>query len=176
MADFRHLVIKDTNEKEGKGWNFSNTSSWCAGQVREHMDTGDYTFADYQKLFTIERKADTSEISMNIHEERFVRELERMNEIEYPFVVCEFSYQDVLDFPKNSGIPQWRWPKLKTTNNAILKYIMEFQMKYRAKWILAGAGNGQRVAACIMKRMAEIINESKNRSTTTTSKPRRNKK
>lgn len=174
MADQKFVVIKDTNEKEGKGWNFTTGSSWCSGMVREHMDTGDYTFEGYHKLFTIERKADTSEVSMNVFEERFVRELERMEEIDYPFVVCEFSYQDVLDFPNNSGIPAFRWKYLKTTGNALLKRIMEFQVKYKAKWILTGEGNGQRVSSCIMKRMAEIINETRNR--TTTSRPRANKK
>jgi ERCC4-type nuclease len=167
----KYVVIRDTKEKEGHGWFFTHSTPWCNGTKPLHLDTGDYTFEGHEKLFTIERKADTAEISLNIFEPRFVRELERMEEeIEHPFVVCEFSYQDVLDFPKNSGIPPYRWNHLKISNNTMLKAITEFQVKYKAKWILAGKDNGKRVASCIMKRMTEIIENAE------PSKPRRNKK
>lgn len=167
----RFTVIRDTNEKEGHGWFFNQTSSWCENTKEVKLDTGDYTFEGYEKMFTIERKATTSEISLNLFEDRFERELERMEDIEYPFVVCEFSYQDMLDFPQNSTIPKHRWEYLKVNNNSLLRALIEFQAKYKAKWILAGKDNGRRISSCIMKRMAEMI-ENAEKAT----KPRRNKK
>lgn len=172
----KYTVIRDTNEKKGHGWQFTTSSSWCEGTKELHLDTGDYTFEGHENLFTIERKADTSEISLNVFEPRFERELQRMESIEYPFVICEFTYQDVLNFPENSGIPKFRWSHLKATNNSILKCLIEFQAKYKAKWLLVGKDNGKRVASCIMKRMTEIIENGKRITTIAESRPRKNKK
>jgi hypothetical protein len=153
----QYTVLRDTREKDGFGWKF-NPSVWCLGTEERKLDTGDYTLEGLEDRFVIERKADTSEFSKNVMEARFVRELERLNDYDYPFIVLEFSMQDILDFPANSKIPPYKWSRLKVTNQMMLAKLMEFQVKFRARWILAGAGNGHRVASCLMKRIAEKIN------------------
>jgi hypothetical protein len=149
-------VIRDTREKAGKGWHFGECS-WCSGTQIQTLSTGDYTLEGLEDKLVIERKDDTSEISLNVNELRFVRELERLEQFEFPFIVCEFDMDDILNFPRNSGIPSYLWKSLKVSNHYILAKIVEFQAKYKTKWILCGKGNGQRVAACILKRVAEII-------------------
>jgi hypothetical protein len=166
-----YKVIRDSKEKQGHGWTFGK-ATWCEGTEVKNLTTGDYTLEGLEDNFTIERKADTSELSLNINEARFVRELERLDDMEYPFVVCECTYDDLINFPHGSGIPRHLWEHLKVSNHYLIKKIVEFQLKYKAKWIFAGQ-HGQRIAASILKRMAELQDE---RATKTSRKSRCNKK
>jgi hypothetical protein len=169
-----YTVVRDTREKEGHGWMFS-PCDWCNGTVIEALPTGDYTLKGLENIFVIERKANTSEFSRNILEARFIKELERLQEFEFPYVVLEFNMDDILNFPENSGIPKMYWKSLaKISPRLILAKLMEFQLKYKTKFILAGSGNGHRIASCLMKRMVELVNEREKERPAT--KPRRNKK
>ena len=73
----KYTVIKDTREQEG--WFFTQTTA-CDGMVREKLDTGDYSLRGYEELLAIERKGKISEFARNIVENRFERELERLED------------------------------------------------------------------------------------------------
>ena len=118
------------------------------------LPTGDYTIQGFEKILTIERKQSTSEFSQNILEARFDRELVRLEAFKYPFIILEFTMDDILDYPKGSGIPIRLWPKLRINSWKLLKTLMEYELKYKTKIILAGK-NGKEVAASIFKRVVE---------------------
>src|SRR6185312_8933976 len=99
-------VIRDTREQ--LGWTFAKHSP-CLGTVSGTLKTGDYTLKGLEETFVIERKRNTAEVAANVAQDRFWRELERLESFALPFIVCEFSLADVLSFPENSGIPEFKW-------------------------------------------------------------------
>lgn len=139
-----YTVIKDNQEKlQGNGWFFQPMEV-------KHLKTGDYTLVGYEDVLTIERKASTGEIAKNITEKRFERELERMKNFRWPFMIFEFDLIDVKYFPENSGIPREIWPKLRITSNFMLKKLAEYQVYYPVKIIFASKF-GKETAETIFK-------------------------
>jgi ERCC4-type nuclease len=151
-----YTVLKDTREQQG--WVFTKSAN-CNGTVETTLPTGDYTLEEYKSELCIEHKGSSGEFARNIVENRFVEELKRMQEIEYPFIVLEFTMSDIIHFPRNSGIPPALWPKLRISPFFLLKKFMEFQYQYKAKIILAGS-HGKDVASSIFKRMIEYGSKS----------------
>lgn len=140
----KYTVIRDTQEKINR-WDFDPV-------IDQHLPTGDYTLVGFENDFIIEKKHSTGEISNNIFDPAFEKELQRMEAFLYPFVICCFTLEDVFSFPFNSGIPQKYWPRLKINKGIMLKKINEFQLKYRVKWIFAG-DHGIAVAEDLFKRI-----------------------
>lgn len=128
-------VLKDNKEKPG--WDFTD-SKFCESVEMLHLPTGDYTVEGCEETFIIERKRSTGELAININQPRFQRELERLENFKNPFIICEFTWDDVYSFPVNSGIPKDKWHELKVTQKYLLSTILEYQMKYKTKIILAG--------------------------------------
>jgi len=150
MTD-KYTVIQDTREQEG--WFFTKTSA-CDGMVRKKLDTGDYSLKGYEEILAIERKGKISEFAKNIVENRFEKELQRLEEFEYPFILLEFDMRDVLEYPRSSKIPNSKRRLTKVTGGFILKRIIELQIKYKTKIILCGE-EGWKVALSIFKRVVE---------------------
>jgi hypothetical protein len=148
----KYTVIRDDQEK-ANFWDFV-PSQFCAGTISQRLPTGDYTLRGYENLLTIERKASTGEVYKNIFEARFDRELVRLDEFKYPFMVFEFTLEDLYLFPWNSGIPKYLWPKLKAKNHFMVKTITEYQIQYKVKVIFAGK-RGKDIASSIFKRVIE---------------------
>lgn len=128
-------VLKDNQEKPG--WDFSD-QEYCESVEILHLPTGDYTIEGHEKSFIIERKKTTGEVAININQPRFERELQRLEEFRHPFIVCEFTWDDLYNFPLNSTIPKEKWPKLRVTSGYIISKFLDYQMKYKTKIILAG--------------------------------------
>ena len=147
-------VIRDTREQEqGDRWYFPE-STLCAGTIDRTMKTADYTLEGFEDVFVIERKAGTAEIAQNICQDRFVRELERLEEFKYPFIIAGCTWEEVYAFPEHSGIPKSAWPKLRVTNHFMVKRLCEYQLRYKTKIILAGI-HAQDVAKSLFKRILE---------------------
>lgn len=136
-------VLKDNQEKPG--WDFSD-SKFCEDVEILHLHTGDYTVEGHEETFIIERKKSTGEVAANINQPRFERELERLELFKRPFIICEFTWDDVYNFPLNSGIPKEKWKDLKVTSKYLLSTLLDYQMKYKTKIILAGE-NAQNIAS-----------------------------
>jgi hypothetical protein len=152
----KYRVVRDTREHaDGDGWWFDE-SELCLGTVVQGLKTGDYTIEGLEDVLCIERKASTGEFAKNITEGRFERELERMELFKYPFMILEFTIQDILAFPKNSSIPQYKWQYLKITPQFMMKRFIEYQLKYKTKIITTGKFHGQQVTSSIFKR---VVNE-----------------
>lgn len=123
----------------------------------EALKTGDYSIRGFETAFTIERKASTSEIANNLFEDRFENELQRMINIPYKFLLCEFTLRDVLSFPINSGIPKWRWKKLRLNGNFIHKRLVELQVDYGIHIVYAG-DHANEAAITIIRKMHKDLN------------------
>jgi ERCC4-type nuclease len=147
----RFTVIKDTREQDG--WTFGAGKS-CAGMDIGTLKTGDYTMRGYENILTIERKGSVAEFAANITQERFVRELERMRDYEFAFIVLEFTLDDIMRFPYGAGLPKSKIPFVRVRGPFILRRLMEFQINYPVKIILAGR-HGMDVAHHIFRRVLD---------------------
>lgn len=148
----KYTIIRDTQEKDNHGWIFHPDVN-CYGTEEFKLKTGDYTIKGLEDIFTIERKSSTAEIAMNIYQPRFERELERLEQLKYPIIICEFEFNDILIFPHNSGIPQNKWHKLRTTGNYLFGRIMDYQVRFKTRWIFAG-DDSMNAATSIFKQVA----------------------
>lgn len=145
-------VIIDSREKSP--WTLKN--SVVSNFEVKKLDTGDYAIKGLEDVLCLERKKSVSEIALNMNEERFKRVLERMAEFEYKFLICEFSMQDIMDYPVGSNIPKSRWKKMRIKAPYIMRRISEMQTRYGIHVVLAGnAANAEHAATNIIKRVVE---------------------
>lgn len=124
------IIIKDTREKNP--WDFSFYPE-CEAEYNQALPTGDYTIFGYEKKIIIDRKASVEEIAMNISKksiDRFTRELERMKEFDERYIICEFSLDDLISFPKNSVVPV-----VKVNGEYVLKRILELEKQFNVQFI-----------------------------------------
>lgn len=154
----RYQVIRDQQEKANY-WDFP-TSQFCTGTTVDHLKTGDYTLSGLESKFTIERKFSTGEFAKNITEKRFDRELERMSKMDHPFLVLEFSWHTVEQFPFASTIPSKYWPNLRVNSGFIKKRLMEIMTDYDIKVIFADT-SGMEIAELLFRRMSLLYGDQK---------------
>lgn len=155
MTSFPYVVIRDTREKDNNGW-FWRKSKYCAGTVDGTMPTGDYTLEGMEDYLIIERKGSIAEWAKNINEARFARELERLDAVQHPWILLEFTMRDIMNYPVGSSIPRYKWKSLKFRGSYILKRTTEIMMQHRAKIILCG-DSGKETASNIFKRTVEYV-------------------
>lgn len=129
----KFTVIRDTKEKVG-AW-YWDESDHCTGTVLKSLKTGDYTMEGYENIITVERKKSVSEFAMNITEDRFTRELQRLDTFPLPYIVCEFTLSEVLDFPKGANLPTKVKQNMKVTGQFILKRIHEIVIDHHINFM-----------------------------------------
>ena len=128
-----YKVIKDTREQDGYTFeSFTGRYTSCKGMVVKKLDTGDYSLEGLEDKLCIERKGRVSELAINLGKDkaRFMREIERMQEFEFPFLILEFSLDDVIKFPEGADIPEGNISKVKITGKYLLKMLVEIQLNY----------------------------------------------
>lgn len=113
-------VIQDTRERQP--WDFT----WhpdCESQEIDTVKTGDYTLVGYEDKICIERKRSVGEIAINLGSKSgpFIKEFERMKGFRRAVIICEFTVDNILEFPVNSGIPKKAWSKLRINGRYIMK-------------------------------------------------------
>ena len=109
------MIIIDTREKQPYTFNDDF--------IVEKLDTGDYTLADYKETLCVERKKSVSEIAGNVTQDRFWREMDRLAEFHYPYLLLEFSQEDVLKFPKGAKIPRFLKRKIRVRGPFIMSRL-----------------------------------------------------
>src|SRR6476620_5096422 len=91
-------VVRDTREKEDQGWIFEPEEKVAGkiqilGTVETGLDAGDYTLLGYEDKIRIERKQGFCELFGNMspkdHRERFEREMEKLRNIPYKYLIIE---------------------------------------------------------------------------------------
>lgn len=123
-----YLVARDNREK-ANFWTFP-AGNRCLGTVVQHLKTGDYTLVGYENTFTIERKASAGEFAGWLFQSRAEKELIRMDNFVHPYLLLEFEFEDLVTFPRNSGIPESKWPDLRVTPQFLVKAFHEMQLRH----------------------------------------------
>ncbi len=137
------IIIKDTREQDG--WNFG---IYNIDVELQGLKEGDYTTKEVlnlesctnTKILRIERKNTTGELSNNVgrYFKRFDREMEKMSHYEHSYLICEFSIDDIFDFPERSGIPEKLWSGLRMNGKIIYSKLKQLEDKYGFQIIYAG--------------------------------------
>lgn len=129
-------IIQDT--KEQLPWNFLFYNE-CKAQICKHLETGDYSAEGYEDKIVIERKHSTGELAINLGAkyEQFHAEFERMRDIPYRYIICEFTREDILAFPARSGIPRTKWAKLRMNGKFMLKRLLELCEEFEVELFFA---------------------------------------
>ena len=147
MSDF--TIICDTREKYL--WSFGQHQTYV-----KKLDTGDYTLEGLEDVLCIERKMSLSELYGNLTDDRFWKEMERMKNFQYKFLIVEAEFSDVMGIPYSLGLKKEVMAKLKLTPQFVLKKIGEIQIKYGIHVIFAGDKHtAAEIALNIMKRVNE---------------------
>jgi hypothetical protein len=128
------IILQDSREQEP--WIFLNYDG-CRGQKTVKLDAGDYGVQEVPKLISIERKKTTGEIAINLGSKysRFVKEMERLQQYRFRYVLCEFSLERLLKFPNESGIPKYRWSRLRITGRYLVSKINQLSETYSVEFI-----------------------------------------
>ena len=128
------IIIQDTREQQP--WNF-NSYNECSAQICDTLKTGDYAIQKYPSLIILERKKSVGELANNLgkHYDRFVRELERMQEYTHRYVICEFSYEKLLMFPKGTNLPRRVRSKIRMSGKFLAKRVNELMTCYETEFI-----------------------------------------
>lgn len=128
----------------------------CEGSISKALKVGDYSIEGMEDSICIERKASTIEIARNlgVDQARFYRELEKMKDFEHKFIVCEFSMEDLIQYPNNSGVPKYALEKLKINGKFLLKKMIEISMDYNIHVIYAGSKyNSYLIVGSLLRRI-----------------------
>lgn len=128
------IILVDSREQTGYDFGFHGYES-----KTQKLDTGDYTIEGTSKLICIERKKTTGELAINLgsKKKQFDAEMERMSEFKYKYLLFEFSVNDIVNFPKCSGIPQNLLKNIKINSKYMLKCLEEYQNKYEIEVLYA---------------------------------------
>lgn len=150
-----YTIIVDTREKSG--YSFKEYAN-CAGMIRKKLDTGDYSIEGLEDIICIERKSSIEEIANNLTEstKRLDREIDRMDSYKHRYIICEFSMEDMLNFPQSSTLPESIKSKIKITGKFLLKRLMEFQVHHNVHIVFCGnKENAFYFVASLLKRLSE---------------------
>ena len=153
----KYVILKDTREKNG--WNFE-FSERCLAVANWGLKTGDYTARGLEKELVIERKASTGELAMNLGKKRkaFEAEIERMSNFRWRYVLCEFSIDDLMNFPVNSGIPEKQLQFVRMNGKFMWKKLCEYQEQHGVQVIFCdNKQNAEDRAIMIFDQVSEIL-------------------
>lgn len=126
----KFLIIRDTREQDGKGWNF-RASANCWGMERKKLDVGDYAIGGLEDVVMVERKTlgDLwNTLGRTENYQRFLREMDRAKNHKLKYLVIEATLAEV-----NSG---YRFSKITPAN--IHAKLISLQAKHNVHVIFAG--------------------------------------
>ena len=145
-------IIIDTREQQP--WAFAEYSTTV-----QKLDTGDYTIRGMEDVLCIERKKSVSELATNIMEDRFWREMERMGSFTHKFLILEFDYRHIMDYPEGSDLPKRVKSRIRIRGPFIIKKMCEIQMNHSVHILPCGnTENAEFVATNIIKKVYEMGN------------------
>ena len=145
MGNSKYTILRDKREKNG--WSFESCAK-CQSVRDWGLITGDYTAKGLEKFLCIERKASTSELANNIGKQRsrFEAEMIRMENFRWSYIICEFTLDELMGYPKNlppvvrnDGTHSTSYIKKRRMNGPFMwKKLQEYQDKHGVKTILSG--------------------------------------
>ena len=133
----RFTVIRDTREKEGHGWWFDE-NAYCTGTETSKVDIGDYTIKDKEHLLCIERKESVSEFAGNCGEKRFFRELKAMASFPHAFLLFEFGWHQIEQYPVGSTVPRNKWSQIRIKGKYMMRFITSAYIEHGIHVVACG--------------------------------------
>jgi hypothetical protein len=147
------LVIRDTREKPEHGWEWIKSKE-CDGTEIRTLESADYTLDGLEQTLAIERKGCVAEWAGNLTDDgRFEKELDRLQLFKHSFVILEFDFKDIMNYPYSSGIPKSKWRYIKIRGPFLLKRTVELITKYYRTQFLFCGKFGKDIALSIFKRI-----------------------
>jgi len=153
----KHIVLRDTREKTG--WDFKSSNK-CEAIVDWGLRTGDYTVKGLEKYLVIERKSSTGELSINLGKKRqaFEAEIERMQKFRWKYIICEFSIDDLMNFPQGSGIPKKQLQFVRMNGKFMWKKLCEYQEEHGVQVVFCeNKEHAEERAMIIFDEVTEIL-------------------
>ena len=92
---------------------------------------------------------DISKFSIQLSTVLYIQQSQKGGEL-----VLEFSMADLIRYPYSCGLPKSKYMKIKINGNFILKRLIEIDIQYNVKVILAG-DYGKETALSIFKRVID---------------------
>lgn len=145
-------VLVDTREQNP--WSFP-AGNRCLGSTRVGLKTGDYSLRSFEDRFVIERKGSLSEFSQNLFQDRFWRELDRLDAVQHPYLFLEFNWAQLVEFPAGSGIPESKWKFLKVTPQLLVKRYTEMRIQHPRLRVEFVGSYGREAASSLFKRIVD---------------------
>lgn len=138
-SKIRFKIIRDSREKEGKGWKFKASAN-CSGMEVEKLNVGDYTVKGLEKILMIERKTlgDLWNTLGGIDSyKRFMREMERAKDHKVKYLIIEATLAEV-----NKGyfwfVAGGRKKRSKVSSSNIIAKLISLEVKHGVHVIFAG--------------------------------------
>jgi ERCC4-type nuclease len=118
-------IIVDTHEKMPWDLKFYGYKT-----VSAHLNCGDYCVEELSLI--CERKRSSGELSTNLGKNlrQFEEELKKMEVFKHRYIILEFSREDLMMYPRNSGIPKKYWKRLKFNGNYLFNKLNELAFEY----------------------------------------------
>jgi hypothetical protein len=78
-----------------------------------------------------------SELANNLGREyeRFLREFERMQKFKEKYVLCEFTLEELIEYPRGAKLPAYLLKSVKMNGKFMLIRVNELENKYNVKFI-----------------------------------------
>ena len=146
----KYVILKDTREKNG--WSF-NAFDKCLAVARWGLKTGDYTARGLEKDLVIE-------LAMNLGKKRkaFEAEIERMSDFRWKYILCEFSIDDLMNFPENFGIPKKQLQYVRMNGKFMWKKLCEYQEQHGGEVVFCDSKlDAEERAMLIFEEKTEIL-------------------
>lgn len=122
------IILQDTREKQP--WLFEDYN-----QIATGLKTGDYQIDGCPYLITIDRKKVVTELANNIVTKRFERELQRMVDYRFRYVICEFPYKEVVAYPQTAKLPKHIKDKIRVKGRFLTKELGRLSEEYETEFI-----------------------------------------
>mgnify|MGYP003632514935 FL=1 len=152
----RFTIIRDTREKEGHGWWFDE-SAYCSGTEKTKLDIGDYSIKDKEHILCIERKESVSELAGNCGEKRFLRELKAMSSFPYAFLLLEFGWHQIEQYPVGSTVPKSKWKEIRIKGKYIMRVLTSAQLEHGIHVMACGdSKRAEEMAFRIMRHVNDL--------------------
>jgi ERCC4-type nuclease len=124
-SEIQPTICIDTRELAGGGWE----SYFSLPTIRGKLDSGDYSLLGCEEWICIERKTGDDLITCLCHSrKRFIDELRRAQRISEFYVICECTYQDILQGRYRSGM----------NSRAAWESFIALQARYKIPFLFAG--------------------------------------
>lgn len=152
----KFTVIRDTREKPDHGWSFA-PDAYCEGTIVNKVNAGDYTIDGLEDYVCIERKQSIDEFAHNCIEKRWQACMKRMSECKHAYILFEFSWDDIDNYPKSAKVPERVRKRLRIPAAYIRKVIYTAREDYGIHVLACGDRyKAEQVAYRILRKAHEL--------------------